>query len=197
MAGQEKDHFVYRFYDAEDSLLYVGITRSLDHRIQQHFRHQVWANEIEYTVVEHGYSGCAARNREMDLIHNASPRHNVTTGKSVDAVVREFKETPPGCYLTIDEIAKRWLCKRSRVYEAVKKNQVSGARRDEFGNWRIPENTELPDTITRGLTLAQHRSLILSIKEAKQTCEESEYRAATVRLTLDYDVSLRDIYDLF
>lgn len=196
MAGQEKDHFVYRFYDLEDSLLYVGVTRSLDSRLHRHFRYQVWANEIEYTVVEHGYSDCEARNREMDLIHNASPRHNMTTGKSVDGSIREFKETPPGCYLTIDEIANRWLCGRSRVYEAVKKNQVPGSFRDGFGRWRIPENTELPSTITRGLVLSQHRSLILSVREAKQTCEESEYRTAIVRLTLDYDVSLRDIHEL-
>ena len=42
MRSRRADHSLYRFYDSEGNLLYVGITGSVKYRTEQHRATQPW-----------------------------------------------------------------------------------------------------------------------------------------------------------
>ncbi len=68
---------LYRFYDSQGKLLYVGITNNFDRRLQQHLADKWWAPQIARTQKELYPSRTAAQNAEQRAIRSERPRHNV------------------------------------------------------------------------------------------------------------------------
>lgn len=69
-------YHVYRLFDREDRLLYVGITSVLKTRIKQHHDEKAWADEIARLEHENGYTRTEALLRESQLIRDLKPVHN-------------------------------------------------------------------------------------------------------------------------
>lgn len=80
---------LYRFFDARDRLLYIGITEILDTRLASHRRRSPWRSEIARHTVEWHSSRRAASDAEVAAIRTERPIHNdksVRTGaRSPDA----------------------------------------------------------------------------------------------------------------
>ena len=72
-----KSTTLYRFYDADDDLLYVGITRHGANRWRQHEDVQSWWPEVARTTVEHFTDLAEARTAELRAIQGENPRYNV------------------------------------------------------------------------------------------------------------------------
>jgi predicted GIY-YIG superfamily endonuclease len=73
----ERPHVLYRFFDAEDELLYVGITVGLRGRLAKHEVEKHWYGEIARISVEHFPSRDAVLAAEKAAIQAEKPQHNV------------------------------------------------------------------------------------------------------------------------
>lgn len=69
--------YVYRLWDAQKELLYVGISKSLMTRIDQHAKGKSWADEIDSVTAKAYASRDAARAAEIQAIRSENPKHNI------------------------------------------------------------------------------------------------------------------------
>lgn len=67
---------LYRHFDSEGRLLYVGIARDPITRLQQHNGSSHWADEIAMITIEAFTDKAAAREAEARAIHNEQPLYN-------------------------------------------------------------------------------------------------------------------------
>lgn len=68
---------LYRFYDAEGILLYVGITGNLPLRLPHHNASKPWWADVAYITLEHFPERASAEAAETHAIQTEGPRHNV------------------------------------------------------------------------------------------------------------------------
>jgi excinuclease UvrABC nuclease subunit len=89
---------LYRFYDAEGSLLYVGITKFFEPRLKQHYKNAEWFFETAHVRLEHYQTRQEVELAETRAIQTERPRYNLA--KSIDkevaldalALLRETRE---------------------------------------------------------------------------------------------------------
>ena len=67
---------LYRHYDAEGRLLYIGVTTDPDRRTGQHRRYSGWADKIDATLVQWFDDRTDALAAEARAIATESPAHN-------------------------------------------------------------------------------------------------------------------------
>lgn len=80
MSTQSTEHVVYRFFDANDNLLYVGSTRHWATRLDTHRRSAEWYPEVARHEVTAYATMEEAREQERTLIATAAPWYNVSAG---------------------------------------------------------------------------------------------------------------------
>lgn len=68
---------LYRFYDADDRLLYVGISLNAAHRASEHRRDKSWWPAVERMTVERAANRAKALELERAAIISERPLHNV------------------------------------------------------------------------------------------------------------------------
>lgn len=76
----DKPTCVYRLYDIEGRLLYVGLTKNPPGRLPAH-RRKAWGPEIASHVLEWFDCRDAAKDAERHAIYHENPVHNVTRPK--------------------------------------------------------------------------------------------------------------------
>ncbi len=70
-------YVVYKMYDIEDVVLYVGVSGRLYDRMRTHFYEKPWITEVARVEVEHVPNEERARRRERELIETEYPVHNI------------------------------------------------------------------------------------------------------------------------
>lgn len=70
-------HYVYRLYDVEGRLLYVGLSRDVMSRIAAHARTKPWYFRVASMHVRAFADRDAAAQAEETAIRNEAPLHNV------------------------------------------------------------------------------------------------------------------------
>lgn len=70
-------YYVYRIYDKDNSLLYVGCTSDFGQRMNQHHNEREWGKEIFRTEVEVLPTKREGLEREGELVKTLSPRYNI------------------------------------------------------------------------------------------------------------------------
>jgi len=73
----ENSTTLYRYYDSDNALLYVGISNKPGRRLQEHFKGQPWSGLIKKTDFEHFETREEAERAEIDAIKAEKPKHNV------------------------------------------------------------------------------------------------------------------------
>lgn len=68
---------LYRHYDANNELLYVGISLSAVNRLQGHKRSAEWYDDIAFMSVEYFSTRAEAEAAETKAIREERPRHNI------------------------------------------------------------------------------------------------------------------------
>lgn len=68
---------LYRFYDSDDTLLYVGITGTISFRWEQHARRQPWWPAACRQIVDWHPTREAAEAAERVAIQSERPLHNI------------------------------------------------------------------------------------------------------------------------
>jgi predicted GIY-YIG superfamily endonuclease len=69
--------FLYRLYNANDELLYIGISKSAIHRLHTHLVHQPWGAQIVKQTVERFEKRSDAIQAETLAIKSEQPKHNI------------------------------------------------------------------------------------------------------------------------
>lgn len=69
---------LYRCFDADDVLLYVGISIHPTKRLQQHHRDSAWWHQVAKVTFVHGQPRPAALAAEAEAIRTEHPRFNIT-----------------------------------------------------------------------------------------------------------------------
>jgi predicted GIY-YIG superfamily endonuclease len=70
-------HILYRFYDDEDSLLYVGITTNPGRRFEKHDYEKSWWGSVARIDVEHFADRESLLAAERAAVKNEKPVHNI------------------------------------------------------------------------------------------------------------------------
>lgn len=79
-------HYLYRLYDANDQLLYVGISKSAIHRLHQHLETQPWGDEIAYQKIERFEDRKTVAAAERQAIKTEHPKYNIVHNVNAPAV---------------------------------------------------------------------------------------------------------------
>lgn len=67
---------VYRFYDADGGLLYVGWSHDVLKRFEHHRYERKWWKQVARIELDHCTSAAAAQAHEAELISSLRPVHN-------------------------------------------------------------------------------------------------------------------------
>jgi excisionase family DNA binding protein len=125
---------VYRLYDADDALLYVGITSGGARRLNDHRRAQGWWAQVHRATFEHHATRLAARIREDEAIAAERPRHNRTGGQPPR---RTHSTADP--LLTVDEVAARLKVNPETVRRWLRAKRIRGVMMGgKRGGYRVP-----------------------------------------------------------
>ena len=85
---------LYRFFDENDRLLYVGITTNDDARFQQHKSTATWWPNKRWVTVEWFPDRATAEDAERLAIRNEGAAHNVNGYGSTPTPLRTFRIDP-------------------------------------------------------------------------------------------------------
>ncbi len=103
---------LYRFYDAHERLLYVGITGNVGVRWKAHGKRRPWWTTVAYATVEHFPDRASVLLAERTAIIVEKPLHNKThnRGKRVDPFGRSGACPPGGRLWTFTSVESgyRW-----------------------------------------------------------------------------------------
>lgn len=69
--------WLYRLFDAEGALVYIGVTRHPRSRMHQHRYERYWFVDVSSTSWTHFADGAAAYAAEVHAIRTEAPRRNV------------------------------------------------------------------------------------------------------------------------
>jgi predicted GIY-YIG superfamily endonuclease len=73
----DREHTLYRLFDPEDNLLYVGITFMPGHRLETHRRERYWWPDVVRTEFETFQDRKSAQAAERLAIRSEHPRYNL------------------------------------------------------------------------------------------------------------------------
>ena len=68
---------LYRLWDANGELLYVGISKSAMRRLADHQRGKPWADEINSVTITNVSTRAEAERMEIEAIANENPKYNI------------------------------------------------------------------------------------------------------------------------
>lgn len=72
-----RQHVLYRFFGADDELLYIGITNNPSRRMDQHSQGKPWWTEVVTVRMEVHPSRSAVLDAERIAIARERPLHNI------------------------------------------------------------------------------------------------------------------------
>ncbi len=81
LSGGTGQHTVYKLFDGDRRLLYVGITSRGPQRLVEHHRKKPWFPLVESVVFEKYETRSESAHREEDLIKRFHPIHNIMHNK--------------------------------------------------------------------------------------------------------------------
>jgi predicted GIY-YIG superfamily endonuclease len=102
-AGEER-HALYRFYDAHEELLYVGITDDPWRRWREHVLTQPWYPQVKHQAVSWYDTEAEATGAEKRAIRSERPRFNVA------GAVRAPEARLSLNFVTVIEVCYAWIC---------------------------------------------------------------------------------------
>ena len=100
--------YLYRLWDENDRLLYIGISKSAIHRLHEHLTEQPWAEQVAKQTIERYATREEAAQAEVEAIQSEVPLHNVVHNRRVTS--RQSHRThvaQHGAY-QIREMEPRW-----------------------------------------------------------------------------------------
>lgn len=110
------DHALYRFYNGNGALLYIGIALQPFARMGQHRREKSWWGEVATVTIEHYVSRPKAMAAERAAIKAEKPRYNVVHNRDKPPVTCTYTTWWDGEMITLYNVAplthsaRCWKC---------------------------------------------------------------------------------------
>jgi len=110
-----QDNLIYKFYNSDNELLYVGITNNIKMRLKQHKQDKYWFKEVNKVFTSDKVTRNEAHIYEVYYIANYSPKYNIDFSKggtiNLNFPVLHFKEykNSPTFKYNIDFDFKKFL----------------------------------------------------------------------------------------
>ena len=106
--GNKMNQVLYRFYDEQDRLLYVGISGSWNQRIHQHEKQAGWFSMASRCTFERYPDRAAVEAAETEAILNEFPVYNKDQNPQYENAVAHFQRIKFAVFgqLEIDELHK-------------------------------------------------------------------------------------------
>lgn len=136
-AERNRLYTLYRFYAADDTLLYIGLTVNPGRRMEKHAYDKPWWADVARIAMEQHPNLDALRAAERHAIETEKPLHNIrmnggTPGRETSA------PTAPSEPTAIDGLVGRW-----------------------FHTWREPRDDEPFEQLSRGGRVVQWQGEVL------------------------------------
>jgi excisionase family DNA binding protein len=136
-------HTLYRIYDAERRLLYVGITSRSTRRINEHLARQPWAGQVRDISFELCADEGEAISKETDAIRLEQPVYNVAGTDKVrrartpveSDVISENED-----WLTVTQAATQLGLNRRTVWQQINNGILAASR---LGSMWVITTTEV------------------------------------------------------
>lgn len=132
--------YLYRYFNADSVLLYVGITRSISKRHSAHEQHSLWFTEHTKMTVEVFPSQHEAAIAEIRAIANEKPKYNVHIGgggvrsaNAFDTVIISVRLSHEEATI-FDKIVKLRSSSRTAMLRSIIKKQLSSYHEKDSAN---------------------------------------------------------------
>lgn len=83
---------LYRFFAADDTLLYVGLTINPGRRMEKHIGTKAWWRDVALITMEQHVDHASLRTAERTAIRTEAPLHNVRMNQHRDAIAEGCSE---------------------------------------------------------------------------------------------------------
>lgn len=123
-------HVLYRFYDEDGSLLYIGITLDLPARMRAHRGDKPWWTEVYRIEIEHFDSRPEVDRAERESILNERPKYNVMYNKAPAFAPGSFSDPLIPDLVSLAEAARILGRAKQGVHRAALKGQIKCQRLD-------------------------------------------------------------------
>jgi len=107
---QQMNTQLYRHFDKENKLLYIGISLSTFARLSQHKDHSEWFKKINRVSIEHFETREEAMAAERNAIKFENPMFNIAMKKTMAEIAKEEKEKQ--AQLKLQQIAMKEAAKK-------------------------------------------------------------------------------------
>lgn len=97
---------LYRHFDENNRLLYVGISLSTFARLSQHKDHSEWFKRVTQVTIEHFSTREEAMAAEREAIKAEGPKFNIAMRKTMAEIEKEQKEQKKLIQLAMEEKSK-------------------------------------------------------------------------------------------
>lgn len=167
---EDRPHSLYRFFNDQGDLLYIGITADLMMRWNAHHADKDWWRSVSYSTIQHFANRTTVFAAERAAILAEKPRYNVTHNRRSKATVSGSFALPDGlvdftsAQLKIDgatwNLTIRWQVREGRLQTAgVRLTSCDLAAADGWPEVAGlgDEGSELRTTTLRALPLATHQ----------------------------------------
>ena len=88
--SQPQVHTLYRMFDSDDNLIYIGLTNNPPGRFKQHSQDKSWWDSVKYIAVEQFSSRDELIAAERTAIETERPIHNVTFNRRIGPSSDQF-----------------------------------------------------------------------------------------------------------
>lgn len=158
---------LYRHFDKEGTLLYVGISLSALNRLAQHAVHSGWYKEITRVEMEWFDTRETAMEAERNAIYNENPKHNLKGKRAPSPAEREtsldaeritYRLVTLHPTYTLDEAAQVLSCSGATVSKLIDANELGCIKRSN--RRKLVSGWQLLDFIERagGIPKPQRRA---------------------------------------
>lgn len=97
-----KTQTLYRFFDSEGRLLYVGISKFFEARLKQHYRNSSWFFDSSSVTLEHYETRAQVEEAETLAIKTESPLHNKAGLPGYESPLNHFAKLKNWLYSSIE-----------------------------------------------------------------------------------------------
>jgi hypothetical protein len=182
-AGTPTHYTVYRLFDADGRLLYVGCTGNLSQRLHHHRLYRPWWSEVSLTMVEHFDTKAEALATEREAIDSEGARYNArrSTPEKPEKPCGRPRVEHPGVYErwrdgeTLEEISHDYGVTRERVRQWIARDNPK---------WLISLTRQLHAARTRTRNAVEKDALIRSQTHECRVCGAAFRRAVGITYPL-------------
>jgi predicted GIY-YIG superfamily endonuclease len=140
---------LYRLFDKEDRLLYVGISKKVFNRINEHMNEKSWASEIAREEVTRFANRGEAMDAEIEAIKKEQPLYNIQhqdRSQKSETKLKKSDDLWAGMTTEQRELAKQGMSKLAdSIFDAIKSGEWTTGKNEHYARYLKAMSRSLSD----------------------------------------------------